>query len=237
MKKTYLFLFVSFFSAVLTAQRTESFDNIVPTTINSDGTFIGDEGFEWKFTDCKHDTFSGDESDGSNLAIKKGTGVLESPVLSGGIGEFSATYVGGNAITLYVDFNVDGDFSNDGNNEWVLSSGTPVEINHGGSYAIKIANMNAEANGKMDDLVWSPYVTTAVTGVDAPEVKVWANQGAIRVILSGGANGEIGVYDIAGELLISQLIADKATVAIESGLYIVKISVRGKVTTFKVVVE
>ena len=164
MKKIY-FLLLTLISTVSFAQGTETFDG-VSTEGNSylDGTFTGQDGSTWNYTQCRGDY----EITGQSLMIGRNRSPqaeFSSGLISGGVGTISFNYVQvfGTGVNLNVLVNdvVVGNVTSTAEQDITKASGT-ITVDQPGDVVIKFINAeNGAGQVAVDDIVWTGFAGTA----------------------------------------------------------------------------
>ncbi len=159
-------------SVALFGQGFEDFDNL-NLTGNSyqDGTFIGQDGSEWTYVQCRGDY----EITGSAIMIGRNRdpqSYFESGVIGGGVGEISFDYM--QAFSTNVNLNimindvVVGNVTSTNQQEVVLQSDVFV-VNHTGEFVLKFINVNnGDGQVVVDNILWTAYSGSGDPTVSTP---------------------------------------------------------------------
>lgn len=164
MKKIYFLLLCLMFSALTYGQGTETFDNF-PSTNSSyvDGSFIGQGGSTWEFTQCRGDV----QITGQSIMIGRNRtpqAEFSSGSISGGIGTIQFNYL--QAFGTDVNLNV---LVNDvlvGNvtsssEQGVTKASPTFTVEQPGNAVIKFINANnSDGQVVVDDVVWTGFSTS-----------------------------------------------------------------------------
>jgi len=170
MKKIY-FLLLTLISTFSFAQGSETFDGFSePGNGYADGTFTGQDGSAWTYTQCRGDF----EITGSAIMIGRNRtpqAEVYSGVIPGGVGTISFNYMQafGTNVNLNVLVNdvVVGNVTSSGEQDVIKSSGT-ITVNQPGDVVIKFINaVNSAGQVVIDDIVW-----TGQTGTAPPSVTI-----------------------------------------------------------------
>lgn len=166
MKKIYfLFTLLTLLSFNTFSQGNENFNGFVSATSSYvDGTFTGQDGSTWTYTQCR-----GDVAINSNALMigRNRTPQSEtfSGTISGGVGTISFNYM--QAFTTNVNLNVlvndvvVGTVTSTGEQNVVKASGA-ITVNQPGDVVIKFRNVNnSDGQVVIDDIVWTGYTGAA----------------------------------------------------------------------------
>ncbi|EPR73284.1 hypothetical protein ADIWIN_1715 [Winogradskyella psychrotolerans RS-3] len=164
MKKIYFLLF-TLISTFSFAQGTETFDGFsVEGNSYVDGTFTGQDGSTWTYTQCRADY----EITGQSIMIGRNRtpqAEFSSGLISGGVGTISFNYMQafGTAVNLNVLVNdvVVGNVTSNAEQDVIKASGT-ITVNTPGDVVIKFINAeNGAGQVAVDDVVWTAFAGTA----------------------------------------------------------------------------
>ncbi|HGY55315.1 MAG TPA: T9SS type A sorting domain-containing protein [Caldithrix abyssi] len=149
-----------FFTSLVFAQGTETFANF-PETGNQykDGTFTGQDGSTWTYTQCRGDIQITNETptlgrDRSPLAeIKSGT-------IAGGIGTLRFDYMQAFStnvnLEIYVNNVLVGTVTSNGEQNVVKSSGD-IQVNQVGDFTLRFAQPSGAGQVAIDNVTWTAY--------------------------------------------------------------------------------
>lgn len=169
MKKIYLLLLLTFISAYSFAQGTETFDNFdEPGNGYTTGTFTGQDGSTWTYTQCRGDV----AITGNSIMIGRNRtpqAEFHSGSISGGVGTISFNYMQafGSDVNLNVLVNdvVVGTVTSSGEQDVVKASGT-ITVNQPGDVVIKFMSaVNSAGQVVVDDIVWTGFAGTAPASI------------------------------------------------------------------------
>ncbi|MBF8148812.1 T9SS type A sorting domain-containing protein [Winogradskyella sp. F6397] len=164
MKKIYFLLF-TLTSMLSFAQGNETFDGFsVDGNSYADGTFTGQDGSTWNYTQCRGDY----EITGQSIMIGRNRSPqaeFSSGLISGGVGTISFNYMQafGTAVNLNVLVNgvVVGNVTSSDEQDVIKASGT-ITVNTPGDVTIKFINAeNGAGQVAVDDIVWTGFAGTA----------------------------------------------------------------------------
>ncbi|SDG89142.1 T9SS type A sorting domain-containing protein [Winogradskyella thalassocola] len=164
MKKIYFLLF-TLISTFSFAQGTETFDGFsVEGNSYVDGTFTGQDGSTWTYSQCRADY----EITGQSIMIGRNRtpqAEFSSGLISGGVGTISFNYMQafGTAVNLNVLVNdvVVGNVTSNAEQDVIKASGT-ITVNQPGDVVIKFINAeNSAGQVAVDDVVWTAFAGTA----------------------------------------------------------------------------
>lgn len=165
LKKVFLALTLVLALGLGWAQGLETFENFPATgTSYSDGTFTGQDGSTWTYTQCRGDY----EITAKALMIGRNRtpqSNVYSGTISGGIGTISFDYsqAFSTAVNLNVLVNdvVVGNVTATGQQGVVLNSGT-ITVNVGGDIVLKFINVNnSDGQVVIDNIAWTGYSASA----------------------------------------------------------------------------
>jgi hypothetical protein len=148
-------------TGVTRSQGLETFDNLTITgTSYQNGTFLGQDGSEWTFVQCR-----GDYSiTGKSIMLGRNRtpqSEVYSGTISNGMGELNFNYM--QAFSTNVNLNVEingvvvGNVTSSGEQGVIKNSGTIV-VNHDGDFVIRFINVNnSDGQVVIDDVEWTAY--------------------------------------------------------------------------------
>ena len=169
MKKLYILFFTSLSILLSYSQGSETFNNFTETGASySNGTFIGQDGSNWTYTQSR-----GDKSiTGKSLMLGRNRdpqSELSSGTITGGIGTISFNYqqTFSTTVNLTVLINNITYATLTSTDNTVNNSGT-ITVNQPGDVVIKfISKNNSDGQVTIDDITWTGY-----TGSDNPSLSV-----------------------------------------------------------------
>ena len=136
----------------------ENFQNFPETTSSyEDGTFIGQDGSEWRYINARGDAYANIEAPNPGLNSDP-SAMIESGTLTGGIDEFEFDYMQmfSTDVELKVYINDDSvtTVTSDGQKNEVLSSGT-IEIEGiDGEFTLRFQNTSSGGQVAIDNIDW-----------------------------------------------------------------------------------
>ncbi|MBZ9779515.1 T9SS type A sorting domain-containing protein [Psychroflexus sp. CAK8W] len=169
MKKITLLLIAISFCLNSNGQGTETFDNLeLSGTSYQDGTFEGQDGSTWTYTQCRGDV----EITGQSIMIGRNRSPQAeffSGSISGGIGELTFNYLQafGTDVNLNILVNdiVVGNVTSSDEQNIVKNSGT-ITIDQPGDFVIKFINENnSDGQVVIDDISWTGYTGSATPNI------------------------------------------------------------------------
>jgi hypothetical protein len=165
MKRIFTLLILVFSWAMTFGQGLENFNNYVGTSgTYSNGTFIGQDGSEWSYSQCRSDRAIVAPSP----CMGKGrnpTGKVVSGTLTGGCGTLSFDYKQGYStavnLNVYVNGLVVGNVTSPGGNgdtANVHNSG-PIVVNASGDFVLMFKQADSLSSGQVtiDNVTWTSY--------------------------------------------------------------------------------
>lgn len=216
MKKLYFLILTLLVSSVTFGQGNETFTNFPSTTSGYvNGTFVGDDGSTWNFTQCRGDVQITDQSImiGRNRTPQA---EFSSGVISGGVGTISFNYLQafGTDVNLTVLVNdvVYGTVTSSGQQNVVLNSGN-ITVNQPGDVVIKFINVNnSDGQVVIDDVVW-----TGFTGTATPVISLGNAVTGLDYFEGNGPSAE-GTFTASGSNLTTDITLNTASPAFELSL-------------------
>lgn len=166
MKKLIIFCISFLTISVAFGQGFESFENFAETGSSyKDGTFVGQDGSTWTYTQCRGDY----EITGKSIIIGRNRDPQSnfySGTISNGVGTLSFDYM--QAFSTNVNLNVMindvvvGNVTSNGEQEVIKNSGD-IEVNVAGDFVIKFINANnGDGQVVVDNLEWTAFNSNIV---------------------------------------------------------------------------
>ncbi|MEQ3669252.1 MAG: hypothetical protein ABNH36_15520, partial [Olleya sp.] len=216
MKKLYFLILTLLVSSVTFGQGNETFTNFPSTTSGYvNGTFVGDDGSTWNFTQCRGDVQITDQSImiGRNRTPQA---EFSSGVISGGVGTISFNYLQAFStnvnLTVLVNDVVYGTVTSSSQQNVVLNSGN-ITVNQPGDVVIKFINVNnSDGQVVIDDVVW-----TGFTGTATPVISLGNAVTGLDYFEGNGPSAE-GTFTASGSNLTTDITLNTASPAFELSL-------------------
>lgn len=244
MKKIYT-LFAIAFSSLVFAQGVETFDNAEIGTDYSNGSFVGVNGITWSYTHSR------DEAEfpiqGKGLMLRRAMDSSFSGTITGGVGtlsfQFRKAFTGGNErqLELYVNDVVvaTSEIFGAGSGEQTQVYTLSYDVNSSEPITIKIKNVgdgDFNRQSVIDNITWTAF-SMGVNDLNASNVSmttVWNNTANFNT----KGNATVEIYNLNGQLVQKANGNNNFELNVSNlakGVYAVKVTVDGKVTTQKVV--
>ncbi|MDP1621452.1 MAG: choice-of-anchor J domain-containing protein [Bacteroidales bacterium] len=161
-----LFMLIMFFSVISTyGQGLENFNNYVGTSgTYSNGTFIGQDGSTWSYSQCRSDRAITAPSPCLGKA-RNPTGKVVSGTLLNGCGTLSFDYKQGYStavnLNVYVNNLVVGNVTSPGGNgdTSIVHNSGPILVNAPGSFVLMFKQADSTASGQVtvDNVSWTAF--------------------------------------------------------------------------------
>lgn len=189
-----MFLFV--LPLIGISQGNETFDNFPSTTSSYvNGTFDGQDGSTWTFTQCRGDV----QITGQSIMIGRNRtpqSEFFSGTITGGVGTLSFNYLQAFSTNVNLDVLVNdivvGNVTSSGEPSVIKSSGT-ITVNQPGDVVIKFRNVNnSDGQVVIDDLVW-----TGFEGAATPLVNISGSVPSLDYFEGNGPSSE-GDFSVSG---------------------------------------
>lgn len=177
MKKTTLAILMALFiSALGFAQGHETFDNFsVSGNGYNNGSFIGEGGIEWTYTQARGDVEASVTSGDQGLMLGRNRNPhssLESASISNGIGTLKFSYMQafGNNVELEVYVNDDLVYTATTNGEQgVAKTTSEIQVNVNGDFVLKFLNPNdGRGQVNIDDIIWTAIGNDPALNITSP---------------------------------------------------------------------
>lgn len=249
MKKITL-LFTMMFVAFAYGQGLETFDNAEIGGSYTDGSFIGEGGFEWTYV---HSRDQGDfPIDGNGIMLRRSDEPSSlSATIQGGIGNFSVdtrkAFTGNNQriLELYINGDLIETFEpafGEGGDETVI----PFEVENidaEGEFTLELRIGGDPGNRQiiLDNLAWTAP-NLSINDNNKLSLNIYPNpvrSGLVTIKTNNNQPLQVAVFDVLGKQVISRTISNNTlnVSSLKAGIYLVQVTENNTTSTKKLIVN